>query len=156
MDQRLKCKVIFVRALSSSLPVRCTQTGKAKIDMVRVAIPIFRSRVSPVFDSCTRVLLIDIEHNQEIERSEIYLDKLSLTKRMAVLQKSKVKTIICGGISDMLQNMLQGIKICLITGIAGEVDQIVSAYLSERLNKPQFLMPGFKANTYKEQNNENH
>lgn len=114
--------------------------------MVRVAIPIFRSRVSPVFDSCTRVLLIDIDHNIEIERSEIYLDGLLLTERMAVLQKSKVKTIICGGISDILQNMLRGINICLISGIAGEVDQVVSAYLSERLNEPKFLMPGFNAN----------
>lgn len=114
--------------------------------MVRVAIPIFRSRVSPVFDSCTRVLLVDIEHNQEIERSEIYLDGLSLTERTTVLQKTSVETIICSGISDMFQSMLQGIKICLITGIAGEVDRVVSAYLSKRLNEPQFFMPGFKAN----------
>jgi predicted Fe-Mo cluster-binding NifX family protein len=114
--------------------------------MVRVAIPIFRSRVSPVFDSCTRVMLVDVKHNQEIKRSEIYLDKLSLTERVAILQKSRVKTIICGGISDMLQNMLRGMNICLISGIAGEVDQVVSAYLSERLNDPQFYMPGFKTN----------
>lgn len=114
--------------------------------MIKVAIPIFRSRVSPVFDSCTRILLIDVEHNQEIERNEIYLDKLSLTERMAVLQKLKVKTILCSGISDLFQNMLQSVKIYLITGIAGKVDQVVSAYLSKRLNEPQFLMPGFKAN----------
>ncbi len=114
--------------------------------MDRVAIPIFRSRVSPVFDSCTRVMLIDINHNLEIERSELHLDGLSLTERMAVLQKSSVETIICSGISDMFQSMLQGIKICLIIGIAGEVDQVVSAYLSKRLNDRQFLMPGFKTN----------
>ena len=114
--------------------------------MVRVAIPIFRSRVSPVFDSCTRVLLVDIEHNQEIERSEIYLDELSLTVRVVILKKSKVKTIICSGISDILQNMLQSVKINLITGIAGEVDQVVAAYLSKRLNEPQFHMPGLKDN----------
>jgi hypothetical protein len=32
-----------------------------------VAIPIFRDRLSTVFDSCMRVLLIDIEHNREID-----------------------------------------------------------------------------------------
>ena len=81
--------------------------------MVRIAIPIFRSRVSPVFDSSTRVMLVDIEHNKEIERSEIYLDKLSMTERATILQKLKVKTIICSGISDMLHNMLQSVKINL-------------------------------------------
>ena len=114
--------------------------------MVRVAIPIFRSRVSPVFDSSTRVMLVDIEHNKEIERSEIYLDELSMTERVTILQKLKVKTIICSGISDMLQNMLQSVKINLITGVAGEIDQVVAAYLSKRLNEPQFHMPGFKVN----------
>jgi len=113
--------------------------------MVRVAIPIFRSRVSPIFDSSTRVMLVDIEHNNEIERSEIYLDELSKTERVTILQKLKVKTIICSGISDMLQNMLQSEKINLVTGIAGEIDQVVAAFLSERLNEPQFHMPGFKA-----------
>jgi len=113
--------------------------------MVRVAIPTFRSRVSPVFDSCTRVLLVEIEHNREIERSEMYLDELSLTKRMTILQKSNVTTVICGGISDMLQNMLQSAKIYLITGIAGEIDQVVTAYLHKRLDEPRFHMPGFKA-----------
>jgi predicted Fe-Mo cluster-binding NifX family protein len=114
--------------------------------MVRIAIPIFRSRVSPVFDSCTRVLLVDIEHKKEIERSEIYLDKLSITERAAILQKLKVKTIICSGISDMLHNMLQSVKINLTTGIAGEIDQVVAAYLSKKLNEPRFHMPGFKDN----------
>jgi len=117
-----------------------------KFDMLRVAIPIFRSRVSPILDSCTRIILIDIEHNQEIERSEIHLNGLSLIERVSVLQKSSVKTIICGAISDMFQNMLQNVKIYLITGIAGEVEQVVGAYLSESLNDPQFYMPGFKAN----------
>jgi predicted Fe-Mo cluster-binding NifX family protein len=113
--------------------------------MVRVAIPTFRSRVSPVLDSCTRLLLVEVEHNREIERNEIYLDELSLTERMNILRKSHVTTVICGGISDMLQNMLQNANIYLISGIAGEIDQVVAAYLSKRLDEPQFNMPGFKA-----------
>jgi predicted Fe-Mo cluster-binding NifX family protein len=113
--------------------------------MVRVAIPTFRSRVSPVLDSCTRVLLVEVEHNREIERNEIYLDELSLTERMNILRKSHVTIVICGGISDMLQNMLQSAKIYLISGIAGEIDQVVDAYLSEKLDEPRFHMPGFKA-----------
>jgi predicted Fe-Mo cluster-binding NifX family protein len=113
--------------------------------MVKVAIPTFRSRVSPVLDSCTRVLLVEVEDNREIERNEMYLDELSLTERMNILRKSRVTTVICGGISDMLQNMLQSAKICLISGIAGEIDQVVAAYLSKRLDEPRFHMPGFKA-----------
>ena len=89
---------------------------------------------------------MDVEHNNEIERSETYLDELSMAERVTILQKLKVKTILYNGISDMLQNMLQSVKINLITGVAGEMDQVVAAYLSKRLNEPQFHMPGFKDN----------
>ena len=40
------------------------------------------------------------------------------------------------------QNMLQNVKIYLIIKIIGEVDQVVGAYLSGRLNDPQFYMLG--------------
>jgi predicted Fe-Mo cluster-binding NifX family protein len=114
--------------------------------MVRVAVPIFRSRVSPVFDSSTRVIIIDVEHNKETKRDEIYLDKMSLVERVSVLQKSKVTTIVCGGISNVFRNMLEKGKIGLITGIAGKVDQVLVAYLSENLNDPKFHLSGLKLN----------
>jgi hypothetical protein len=40
--------------------------------------------------------------------------------------------------------MLQSAKIYLISGIAGEIDEVVAAYLSKRLNEQRFHMPGFK------------
>ncbi len=112
--------------------------------MVRVAIPIFRSRVSPVFDSCTRVIVIDFEQNREIRRMEIYLNRLSLTERVAVLQKLCVKTVICSGISGVFHNMLKNANILLIFGIAEEVEQVVDAYKSGQLHNPRFYMPGYK------------
>jgi len=32
--------------------------------MNRIAIPVFKSRVSPVFDSCARLLVVDLDENQ--------------------------------------------------------------------------------------------
>lgn len=109
--------------------------------MIRIAIPIFRTRVSPVFDSCTRVLLIDTEHNREVDRKEIYLDALSLTERLTILRRSKVAAVICGGIGEVLETMLAGAKIDLICDIAGEVDRVLAAYLSGQLDEPGFYLP---------------
>ena len=110
--------------------------------MPRVAIPIFRSRISPIFDACTRLLLVDIEQDREIHRNEIYLDELSLNERRTILRKSQVRTIICGGISSALQHMLQRERIELISGVAGEVNEVLTAYLSHALDEPRFHMPG--------------
>ena len=113
--------------------------------MIRIAIPIFQSRVSPVFDTCTQIMLVDFDKDIEIERKEVYLDELSISERVALLQKLHVITVIRSGISDLLHNMLKNAKITLIDGVAGEVDQVVSAFMSNRLDEPRFHMPGYRA-----------
>ncbi|MFO7986248.1 MAG: NifB/NifX family molybdenum-iron cluster-binding protein [Desulfatiglandaceae bacterium] len=115
--------------------------------MAKVGIPIFQSRVSPVFDTCTRLLLITFEQDREIERTEIYLDKLPLTERVNILRQLDVTVLICGGISDLLYNMLSNLKIRLITGIAGKADQVFDAFISNHLHEPRFFMPGYKTET---------
>lgn len=111
--------------------------------VTRVAIPIFRKKVSPVFDSCTRVLLVDIENNREVDRKEIYLDSLSLTERLTLLLKSGVSVVICGGISDVMENMVVGKKIDLLDNITGEIDYVLNAYLANELDRSQFQLPGY-------------
>ena len=112
--------------------------------MSSIAIPIFKSRVSPVLDSCTSMLIVDTEHNREIGRREIYVEEFSLSERMNTLQKSHVTTVICGGISHVLHNMLRSAKIAVITGIAGEAEEVMAAFMADRLNEPHFRMPGYK------------
>ena len=117
--------------------------------MIRIAIPIFRNKVSPVFDSCTRVLFVDIEEDREIDRKEIYLDALALTDRVSILLKSGVETVICGGIRDVMTSMLMGVKIDLISDITGEIDQVLKAYLAPGLDQTQFHIPGFRPGSHK-------
>ena len=112
--------------------------------MNRIAIPVFKSRVSPVFDSCARLLLVDLDQNQEVARTEILMEGLSEIERLKVLKKSNVSTVICGGISDGFYKMISQAGISLIIGIAGEVNQVMSAFGSDRLGEPCFYMPGYK------------
>ena len=98
--------------------------------MVILAIPVFRSRVAPVFDSCLRAFVIPIEDTSEGERSELGLKNFSLTERVSVLKSAGVTTLICGGISDTLHAMLESSGVCVIPGIAGEVEEVFSAFLS--------------------------
>jgi predicted Fe-Mo cluster-binding NifX family protein len=111
--------------------------------VTRVAIPIFRKKVSPVFDSCTRVLLVDIENNREVDRKEIYLDSLSLTERLTLLLKSGVSVVICGGISNVMENMVVGKKIGLFSNITGEIEYVLKAYLPMNWTDRSFNCPVF-------------
>jgi hypothetical protein len=46
-------------------------------------------------------------------------------------------------VSGLLKEMLEKARIGLIAGIAGEVEQVVDAYLAEQLDEPRFHMPGY-------------
>ena len=112
--------------------------------MNRIAIPVFKSRISPVFDSCSRVLLVDLEHNREIKRAEITFEDLSVRERLRMLSKWGVTNVICAGISQSFHDQLTAAKISPITGIAGEVGEVLSAFKCAGLNDSRFFMPGYK------------
>ena len=118
--------------------------------MKKVAIPIFQNRVSPVLDSCRHMLLIDMEQGTDPERETVYLDEMSLTERCRIFEKLDVAIVICGGVSEIFSNMLMGVHIRLINGIAGEIDDVITAFFEERLDKPQFYMPGFRQDNRRE------
>jgi predicted Fe-Mo cluster-binding NifX family protein len=113
--------------------------------MARIAIPIFKARVSPVFDTCTRILLIDFENNRQIAQKELDIDNFSLRERLQILEKNDVAVIICGGISDVFHAILSNLNILLISGICGNVDEVIKAHCDGRLDDPCFFMPGYKA-----------
>jgi predicted Fe-Mo cluster-binding NifX family protein len=112
--------------------------------MNRIAIPVYKSRVSPVFDSCARLLLIDLSQNEEINRTEILFEGLSETERLKMLKKTGVDTVICGAISDGFYKMISSADISMIIGIVGEVDQVLGAFQCNRLGESCFYMPGYK------------
>ncbi len=110
--------------------------------MAKVAVPVFRSRVAPVFDSCLRVWVIHIEGDVQTERSELHLFGVSPTERVRALTREGVTTLICGGISDGLHTLLESLGICVVCGIAGQFEDVLAAFMSNRLDNPEFYMPG--------------
>ncbi len=110
--------------------------------MERVAIPVFELRVSPVLDSCQRMVVVDIEEGCEIGRQELTLDKMSIHERIEVIARWGIRKIICAGVSDVMCRFLAGKNITLVSGIAGELEKIINAYICNRLNDACFVMPG--------------
>ena len=113
-----------------------------KINMERIGIPTFESRVSPVLDACHRMLVVDIEGDREIKRHEIGLEKTDLNGRINVFARWGIQKIICCGVSDLMCKYLAAKKIVLISGIAGELEDIVNACICNRLDDARFSMPG--------------
>jgi predicted Fe-Mo cluster-binding NifX family protein len=107
-----------------------------------VAIPTYGDRVAPVFDFADRFLLIQLKHHCEVKRTLLHLEGLPRVNRVGVLKKVGVTTLICAGISELSQTMLEGSGIGVFWGVVGEVDDVFTAFMENRLDEPQFCMPG--------------
>jgi len=109
---------------------------------MRVAIPVWNERISPVFDAATRLVLVDFENGTEQSRREAMIEESFLAQRARRLVEFGVNVLICGAISRPLAAMLAASGVTVIPWTAGPVDEVLAAYLKGLLPDPRWLMPG--------------
>ncbi len=109
---------------------------------MRLAIPIWDDRVSPVLDTASRLLLIELKNGAETSRFEILLEERELARRCLRIQGLGVNVLICGAVSRPFLKMLASSGITLIPEISGAAEEVLQAYLKGTLFHARFLMPG--------------
>ena len=109
---------------------------------MRVAIPLWQGRVSPVFDEASRILLVDISNRQEQRRSEESLIVQNPFERAKLLPSLGVDLLICGMISQTQQTALASAGVRIIPHICGSMEDVITAFLDGRIENGELRMPG--------------
>ncbi len=109
---------------------------------MKIAIPVWENRISPVFDSSARLLIFDTDSQPKPSRSEIYLDEPYLIQRCTRIKSLGVEMLICGAISRSAYRMLVSCGIHVVSWISGRVDEVIEACLCGEILHSEFLMPG--------------
>ena len=109
---------------------------------MRVAIPTWRGRISPVFDVAGHLLLVDAQNGSEIRREEAMVEPSDLPARAKRMTELGTNVLICGAISWPLEVMLRSAGIRVIPHTCGPVEDVLRAFLSGQLTEQAFLMPG--------------
>ncbi len=109
---------------------------------MKLAIPIYNDSVSNVFDFAARLLLVDIESGKEANRSEVALESQLLPQRASQLKDLEVDVLVCGAISRVFENMVTTSGIQVLPYVTGSINDVLQAYLTSQLVKPEFSMPG--------------
>ncbi len=109
---------------------------------MRVALPIWDERVSPVFDVASRLLVVDLEGGREVYRTEAALDEPEAGRRAQRLAQLNIDLLICGAISTALEAMLASAGIDVTPQTCGPVEEVLKAFVHGRLTGEAFLMPG--------------
>ena len=110
--------------------------------MMKVAIPIWNGRISPVFDVARHLLVVEIDGGVESERREEAIDGTDLVRRAEEVSRSGVDVLICGAISRPLETMLAAGGVEVIPHTCGSAEEVLRAFLAGQFTAQSFLMPG--------------
>lgn len=111
---------------------------------MRIALPLWEGKISPVFDTAIRLLVVDINEQREESRFLYYIDENDLTQKCHSIKKLDLDTLICGAVSQTFLKMLLASGLDVIQEISGPAEEVLEAYLKGDIFQPRFLMPGCK------------
>jgi len=109
---------------------------------MKTAITIWNDRVSPVFDVAGQVLLFDTQGKKLCSEQILNLPDSFASKKVASLVEAEVQVLICGAISRDAYSAATGSGIRVYPFIAGDVREVLLAFLAGRLDEVDFAMPG--------------
>ena len=110
--------------------------------VMKIAIPNWQGRVSPVFDVAGNVLIVDIDDGVEQARRDVVVNVENLQGRAAWLAEIGADVLVCGAISKPLEMAVSATGIEVISQICGDLECVLAAFIDGRLDQGAFLMPG--------------
>lgn len=105
---------------------------------MRVAVPVWCDRVSPVFDVADHLTIVEIFGREAASVEEHLLRH----DRVQGLRELGVDVLICGAISHDLEERVLAAGIEVVAEIRGETCDVIRAFAEDKLARPEFSMPG--------------
>lgn len=109
---------------------------------MRIAIPLWQGRVSPVFDEASRILIVDVSRKQEQSCPQDVLISQNPFERAQLFGKLGVDLLICGMISKTQQAAIVSAGVRIIPHICGSIEDVIAAFLDGRIERGELRMPG--------------
>jgi len=109
---------------------------------MKLALAVWNGRISPVFDTSRQLLVIDAEDGKVVSRRDHEIETDDPLQKAARLTEFGVEALVCGAVSRPLAQLIEDRGIELIPFVAGDVEEIITAFLAGLLPSPDMAMPG--------------
>lgn len=108
---------------------------------MRVAIPAWDGRVSPVFDVAREVQIFDLDLERGVVRG-VGSRRLPDGRAASAVADIGVDRLICSAVSPQLEAVLLMAGVEVVTDVCGDLEEIVAAVASGDTELSRFRMPG--------------
>ena len=102
--------------------------------MLKVAIPRFGETVAPCFEYSATIAIFTLKKKKIVEQVDFTLQSQHAFDRLRLLKDQKVDVLICGGIQDRFEELVQASGIQTISWISGTVDNLLKQFMAGRLS----------------------
>lgn len=109
---------------------------------MKVALTVWEGRISPVFDVSREALVLTVHSGAVTARTLVTLHAGSPGRKVDRLAELGVDTLICGAMTRAPCEALAARGVTVLGFVAGDVDEVVAAFLAGRLPCPALSMPG--------------
>ncbi|MCP4600481.1 MAG: hypothetical protein GY847_08105 [Proteobacteria bacterium] len=100
---------------------------------MKVAIPHFREEIAPCFEYSTSITIFTVEKRLIVDQISFALESWRLFDRVRLLKDQEVDVLICGGIQDRFEDLVQANGIRTISWVSGNVENLIERFLKDRL-----------------------
>ncbi len=107
-----------------------------------VALTVWGHRLSPLFDTAAHLLIAADDDDEPQDRRRLPIGELTLRQKCLLMERNRVRRVICGAISRHCMERVLARGIGVIPLICGEVERVLAAYRGGRLCDEGFFLPG--------------
>lgn len=110
--------------------------------MARTAFSLWNERIAPVFDVARHLWIVDVDDGQIVCQTSRRFSSDDPKERAMRLTTLQVSQLVCGAITRSSYEALTEQGIQVISFVAGDIEQVIQACLTDRLNDAHLAMPG--------------
>ena len=113
---------------------------------MKIAIPLFGTRISPRLDCAKKILLIKIEEKDRkvLSVEEKEFQTVEAGENIEFYLSNEIEVVICGAISIEMQAFLVKHEIRVISWVTGEAQKALDLFIEGTLASGTMLCPGMK------------
>lgn len=109
---------------------------------MKIAIPIWNQRISPLLDTASRLLVLTCRDRKEVNRLELPIEPQPIEELAATLAALKLDLLLCGAVTRPLLKALENHGVSVHPHLCGEIGEILEALCHGQLNEKHFQIPG--------------